>query len=343
MSEGSGAAAELANEAPPRHVEVKMVAPNESWPALQAVLSELLSRLQVTVHYGSVASVNAHQILNEHSDDPPSVARIWIDMRDPSRVTLFLTGAHEDRVLVRHVPLVSRLDEVAREEIAHIVEATVEALLVGGRIDIVSDETFHKPVKAEPVAPPVGERAPTGPALDLAIAYEAQGWSSSESLLHSAALFVGVQARSGTFRPGAWVSGEYRFPTTIEGELVSARLDQGAFRAVATVDWAAARRWLLGVGVGGGVDLVHVSPTANAGARVAQADPYFAVVPMLRSMAIGRYALTIRSDLFAGIAVDYDLLGTRYLLHARPDMPVFQPWRMRPMALIGVTSDVLAH
>src|SRR6185295_11578383 len=33
MSEGSGAAAELADEAPPRHVEVKMVAPNESWPA----------------------------------------------------------------------------------------------------------------------------------------------------------------------------------------------------------------------------------------------------------------------------------------------------------------------
>src|SRR4051794_15777432 len=128
MSERSGRAAELADEAPPRHVEIKMVAANESWPALQAVLSELLSRLQVTVHYTSIASVDAHQILNEHSEDAPSVARIWIDMRDPTRVTLYLTGAREERVLVRHVPLLTRLDEVAREEIAHIVEATVEAL-----------------------------------------------------------------------------------------------------------------------------------------------------------------------------------------------------------------------
>jgi hypothetical protein len=326
-------------------VEIKMVTANESWPALQAVLSELLSRLQVTVHYANIASVDAHQILNEHSNDPPSVARIWIDMRDPTRVTLYLTGAREDRVLVRHVPLVTRLDEVAREEIAHIVEATVEALLVGGHIDIVTDETFRKPVKPEPAAPPVSERPPTGPALDLAIAYEAQGWSASRSLLHSAALFLGIEGRTGTIRPGAWISGEYRFPTVIEGELVSARLDQGAFRALATLDWAAATRWLFGVGLGGGIDLVHVSPSANAGANVGPADPYFSTTPMLRALAIGRYAFTSRSELFAGIALDYDLLGTRYLLHgnARPDLPVFQPWRVRPMALVGVTSDVLAH
>jgi hypothetical protein len=332
-------------EAPPRHVEIKMVAPNENWPALQAVLSELLSRQQVTVRFASIASVDAHQILNEHSNDPPAVARVWIDLRDPNRVTLYLTGAREDRVLVRHVPLVTRLDEVAREEIAHIVEATVEALLVGGRIDIVADETYRKTVKAEPTVPPPSERAPTGVALDLAIAYEAQGWSASTPLLHSAALFLGVEARSGSLRPGAWISGEYRFPTTIEGPLVSARLDQGAFRAVATLDWAAAKRWLLGLGIGGGIDLVRVSPSANAGANVDPAPAYFATLPMLRAMGVGRYAFTPRTELFAGIAVDYDLLGTRYLLHqdSRADTPVFQPWRVRPMALIGVASDVLAH
>ena len=43
-------------------------------------------------------------------------------------------------MLVRRVPLVDHIDEVAKEEIAHIVEATVDALLLGGRIGVATDE-----------------------------------------------------------------------------------------------------------------------------------------------------------------------------------------------------------
>src|SRR5204863_4530285 len=136
-------------EAPPRHVEIKLVAPSESWPALETVLSELLARLQVSVRFATIASVDARQIMSERSDDPPSVARVWIDMHEPNRVTLYLTGDRADRMLVRHVPLVTRVDEVAREEIAHIVEATVDALLVGGRIGVATDEVIRPAPKPE--------------------------------------------------------------------------------------------------------------------------------------------------------------------------------------------------
>jgi hypothetical protein len=342
--------AEINDGAPlPRHVEIKMVAPSESWPALQAVLSELLTRLQVSVRFASIPSVEARQIMNERSDDPPSVARVWIDMRDPTRVTLYLTGDRADRLLVRHVPLVTRLDEVAREEIAHIVEATVDALLVGGRIGVVTDEVMPSKMKEEPRPQ---ERLP-GVTLDLGVGYEAQVWSSFTRPLHTAAAFVGVEARTGQLRPGVWASGEYRFPTTLEHELVTARLDQGSVRVVATLGWTPSRKWLVGVGLGGGFDIVRIAANAasQGGAMpapdtVALEDPRVAVVPMLRAMAFAKYAISTRTDIFIGLGGDYDLYGTRYLLrdpNTGTDIPIFEPWRVRPTAMIGVSSDVLAH
>jgi hypothetical protein len=61
---------------------------------------------------------------------------------------------------------------------------------------------------------------------------------------------------------------------------------------------------------------------------------------------LGQYALGGRSHLFGGLAADYDLVRTRYILHTAPtgpDVSVFEPWRFRPTALIGVSSDVLAR
>jgi hypothetical protein len=332
------------SETPPRHVEIKMVAPGDAWPALETVLSELLARLQVSVRFSTVPGVDARQIMNEKSDDPPSVARVWIDMRDNGKVTLYLTGDRADRLLVRHVPLVTRIDEVAREEIAHIVEGTVDALLVGGRIGVVTDEVIRPSAKAEGPAPP-RERPPAGVGLDLGIAYAAQAWRPSGGPLHSAAVLAGIEGRSGSWRPGAWLSGEYRFPTTVENSMVTARLEQGAFRLVLSLTWAASRKWFFSAGAGGGFDLVRIAPDPNQPRSVRPADARFTAVPMLRGLAMARYALSSRSDVFVGAAADYDLVGTRYLLNDSqgPATLVFQPWQVRPTAILGVSTDVLAH
>jgi hypothetical protein len=345
MTERTGKAEPNAVATPPRHVEIKSVAPSENWPALEAVLTELLARLQVSVRFSVVPTVDPRQIMSERSDDPPSVARVWIDMHDPNRVTLYLTGDRADRMLVRHVPLVTRVDEVAREEIAHIVEATVDALLVGGRIGVATDEVIRPAPKPEPPPPPPRERRPVGPWLELGVAYEAQFWQAARPPLHSAAFFVGAGGRAGVLRPGVWISGEYRFPTTVENPLVNARLEQGAFRAVASLEWAASARFRIGAGVGGGLDLVRITPDVNEGARVDAAAARSAAIPMLRALLIGHFAFGSRSEAFAGFAADYDLLGTRYILRdaSNADVPVFEPWKLRPTALVGVATDVLAY
>jgi hypothetical protein len=63
-------------------------------------------------------------------------------------------------------------------------------------------------------------------------------------------------------------------------------------------------------------------------------------------MAFAKYAISTRTDNFIGLGGDYDLYGTRYLLrdpNTGTDIPIFEPWRVRPTAMIGVSSDVLAH
>jgi hypothetical protein len=347
MAERTGIAGPNVVEAPPRHVEIKSVSPNENWPALEAVLAELLARLQVSVRFSVVPTVDPRQIMSEPSEDPPSVARVWIDMHDPKRVTLYLTGDRADRMLVRHVPLVTRVDEVAREEIAHIVEATVDALLVGGRIGVATDEVIRPAPKPEPLPPPPPprEHRPAGPWLELGLAYEAQFWQSARPPLHSAALFIGIGGRNGPFRPGLWFSGEYRFPTTVDNALVSARLEQGALRAAASLEWGPSARWRFGAAVGGGLDVVRITPDVNDPARVDPMPARSAAVPMIRALLLGHFAFTSRSEVFAGFAADYDLLGTRYVLRdaSNADVPVFEPWKLRPTALVGVATDVLAY
>jgi hypothetical protein len=208
---------------------------------------------------------------------------------------------------------------------------------------VVTDEVMRPSARSE--AAPMPREHPGGVSLDLGIAYEMQAWKEDRQPLHSAAIMVGVGARTGVWRPGVWLSAEYRFPTTVENELVTASLDQGAFRAVASLDWAASRKWLLGGGVGGGFDLVHIAPDRTQEAQVDAASERLAPVPMVRFLLMARYAFSARSHVFAGVAGDYDLLGTRYILRGPSggDVLVFKPWPLRPTALIGVTSDVLAH
>ena len=264
---------------------------------------------------------------------------MWIDLREPSRVTLYLAGNKADRLLVRHVPLVDRIDEVAREEIAHIVEATVDALLIGGRLGVVTDESAGRRQRLH-----VPER-PKGVSLDVGLGYATQMWSSSsQPFLHGPAIFVGMAGRAGTVRPGVWMSGELRFPTTIEGDPISTRLDQGAVRALGTADWAVSRRWVLRAGLGGGVDWVHIAPESKDGAKVDLQAPHFATVPMLRLLLSARYLFTSKSELFAGVAGDFDCFNTRYLVQRESgDDVIFHPWRLRPMAVLGIASDVLAR
>ena len=50
----------------PRHVEIKLVSAGDATGGLEGSLRELLTRLQVTVHFANAGSVDEHHILSPH-------------------------------------------------------------------------------------------------------------------------------------------------------------------------------------------------------------------------------------------------------------------------------------
>ena len=334
---------------PPRHVEIKLVAPRED-RELVAVLSELLDRLQVTTRFTTVPNLDTEEMWTPHPGEPSAIARAWIDLREPRQVTLYLTGDRQDRVLVRQVPLVLNLDEVAREEIAHIVEAAVDELLLGGQIGVEKKHTAELPPHVTLPGP-----LPEPPLrLDVGFGYAAQGWKDSSAPLHGPAAFVSLAKKGGPWRPGAFLSAELRFPQSVRGEGVSAGVEQGAVRLVFIADRSLSRRWMVRGGLGGGIDWMQVEPSLTA---TDPGDPYEATVsgprlvaiPMLRGLALARYAFTTKSELFFGLAADFDIVAKSYVTQrieadgSTTSSTVLNPWRLRPMALIGITADVLAY
>jgi hypothetical protein len=332
-------------EAPARHVEIKLVAKEED-RALVAVLTELLDRLQVTTHFSTVSDLETEEMWN-HPGATPAVARAWIDLRERGQVTLYLTGDQQDRVLVRQVPLVQNLDEVAREEIAHIVEAAVDELLLGGQIGVEKKPGTEQPATVS-LPPPLPEPPWR---LDIGFGYSAQMWTSGPPL-HGPAGFASFIKNTGAFRPGAWASVEIRFPYTIDKEIpegsVSMILNQVAVRLLFAGDTNLSTHWRLRGGIGGGFDWVRVAPKVEA----TQVTPYETtqVYPMLRATGLARYAVASKSELFFGLALDFDLHATKYFvdiydpnLNTTSRRLIFDPWLLQPMALFGITADVLAY
>jgi hypothetical protein len=328
-------------EAPPRHVEIKMVGRVED-RALTAVLAELLDRLQVTTRFVTVPDLETEEMWT-HPGAPAAVARAWIDLREPKLVTLYLTGDQQDRVLIRQVPLVASLDEVAREEIAHIVEAAVDELLLGGQIGVEKKHGPELPTAAQ-LPPPLPEPPIR---LDIGFGYAAQAWHPVLAPLHGPAGFVSLAQKNGAWRSGAWLSAELRFPVTVERDdnPVKMTLNQGAVRLLFVVDRTLSSRWIARAGIGGGFDWIQVkvnpSPeiTRLGGTRI---------VPMLRALAFARYAFAPKSEIFFGLAADIDVQDTRYITETTGPNPeittmILHPSLFRPMALIGITADVFAY
>jgi hypothetical protein len=322
-------------ERAPRHVEVKLITGDRGAEPLERVLSELLARLQVTVHLARVQALEPRQILTEHPGDPDAVARVWIDLRDRTRVTVYLSGNREDRVLVRHVPIDGQLDEIGREEIAHIVEASVDALLIGGRIGVATEE----PRKLPPKAPPPAEHS-----LNFEVSYVSHLWSGERAPLHGPAMSVAWVPPGRALRPLLLLTASRRFPFVVEGTPISARLDQQTLRLFVGADVTVASRWRLQVAAGAGADFVTTSAAAAPMAAVALEPDRTTAVPMVAALFGTRFALTSRVDLLGAVGADLAAWDVRYVVaRVQGNDVLFQPWRVRPFATIGFSIDLLPH
>jgi hypothetical protein len=121
-------------------------------------------------------------------------------------------------------------------------------------------------------------------------------------------------------------------------------------RLLFVLDRSLTSRWIVRGGFGGGFDLIHVAlpPSGSSNDGQLASNPGTRIVAMLRALAVARYAIAAKSELFFGLAADIDVRNGRYVIHMvdgdqTTPSEVFHPWPFRPMAMIGITADVLAY
>jgi hypothetical protein len=322
--------------------------------AVESILRERLAQSGLDVRFASIEAVDPAAVVTPVGAQDDELARIWIDLRAPERITLYLVDGKRERVLVRHF---ARHDnpEVAREELGHVVELALVALRAGERIGIGREAARAELVPAAAAPPPVppppfvpAERpqpAPPAPRattnLSAGAFYEAEAYAAGPELWSGPGL-VGELRRK---RPGAklgygaLLSAQYRLPSRAEAAAASSmRFEGGAVHALAVGSLALSRPAELSLGLGGGLDLVHAEARGGGLSEVRFADGSLRALPNLRALARWEYAVpSLR--VFLGVGVDVPLQSARYLL-ARPGESVvlFEAWSARPFLLGGIET-----
>ncbi len=300
---------------------------------LRQVAVELLGRLSVSIHVETVARIDAEDLARSLA--PGFLARVYVDLREPSRATLWFVDPAHDRILLRQLERAPSGDELLREELGHILETSTEGLLAGREIGLPRASVLPQLKSNEPAV--TKEASPTiidKPLLQLALLYELQALSSQAPLTHGpeASAHLAIPRR-GAF--GLWLTGQYRFPVHVEAGAVGARVEGGALRALLTFDALTTSRIRLRSALGGGVDVVRLLPEA-IGASVTLADARTLAFPMLRAAAGLEGRASPILSLWLRVAVDFDATGTRYVFEGREgEQLVLRPWVVRPALAVG--------
>lgn len=324
--------------------------------AVEGILRERLASPGLDASFLAVDSVDPATVVAATGARDDELARLWIDMRAPERITLYLVDGKRERVLVRHFTHHDN-PEVAREELGHVVELALIALRAGERIGIGREaarvELLPEPVPSSsppsppPPPPPADSVQPHRPEvaartrLRVGAFYEAQAYAGGPEVWSGPGAVAELR-RSRAMRRlgyGAMLAGQYRLPARADAARASAmRFEGGAVHALAVGSLALSRPGELTLGIGGGVDLLHAEGRTDGPSEVRFAEGSLRVLPTLRALV--RYEHAVPSlRLFAGAGLDVPLESARYLL-ARPGEQVvlFEAWNARPFLLLGLET-----
>lgn len=326
--------------------------------AVESVLRERLAWPGLEVSFDAVEAVDPAAVVMLSGAQDDELARVWVDLRAPERITLYLVDGKRERVLVRHF---ARHDnpEVAREELGHVVELALVALRAGERIGIgreaAREELAPSVAASSPPSPPVpspaAEAPPSAPRrrttthVHAGAFYEAQAYAAGPEIWSGPGVLVELRRRApgARFGYGALLSGQYRLPSNADGAGASMRFEGVAVHALAVGTLAISKPAELALGIGGGLDFLHAeargdrtSDFGEGGVRFA--DGSLRALPTLRALV--RYEHAVPSlRLFAGVGLDVPVTSARYVL-ARPGETValFEAWSARPFLLVGIET-----
>jgi hypothetical protein len=323
-------------EPPPPEVSLAIAAEPRAADELELVVRELLARLSVAVQVSQVAHIDVREIASPPPLQRPLLARVWIDFKKPGRATLYLLATAQDRLLVRTVDRAPSGDELAREELGHILETSAEGLLSGANVGVPRVEAISllEPTETKPAPPPPPKANEVVPWWQLGALYEVSALSSQVRFTHGPMLSALFRAQTPKAVVGLWATAQYRLPIEVSDSAVGATLASGALRLLATMDLPMSRAVSFRLGLGGGTDLVRAETQAPPG--------YVPEHSHVRAFGVGRVSAGLEARVAASLllwlnaAADLDPSSTTYVIDARAaETLVLRPWAVRPAVAVG--------
>ncbi len=318
-------------------LELRIVGPEPEAARIQLVLKRLLDEQGVHARFFVTQDISIKEVLKPPADPTSIVGRIFIDLREPDAITLYMSNARAQSFAFREVRIEQGKSELAREAAGAIVDGAVRLLLSGGSLEL-SREGAEQALQAAHARPPLGSAPPARAvrATAAAPARTFQPWgfygasaqaSSAKSIVHGPGL--GLEVLPGSKLHSTY-SLQYQLPATFEGAGASARLSTLAARAGIAWNVAGGTRSRLSLAACAGVNLTWLSPRELEPGTVTLGKSRWIAAPMLRPVLTWQYEMP---GWGFGVMtfLDIDPVGTRYTVRRRETQVVaFEPWRARP-------------
>jgi hypothetical protein len=270
-----------------RNVAVVVAGPTEEANALELVVRDLLVRLGAMVDVRSADAVESSVVL----DKPPTFAPALARVRKDDHAMIYLVDGTWDRVLIRRVERDPAHVEVCREEIGHILETAIEAMLAGGKIGVERVVLAPPPPVVPRATPPLPHERPreirprvsslsSSPVFHAGLTSETGAFANGV-FTQAFGVWASLEtARNAPACAGGWLTLAYRFPVREAALPVGVELQGLEARLVARLASRVGAHVRLETGAGVGVDVMDASPIATrAGAALAprSADTSFIV------------------------------------------------------------------
>ena len=321
--------------------------PDARWVA--EVIDELLARLDVHVCRTAPRRVSARELSEPPADPTPALGRVVLS-RAPRWITVYVIDSAWERVLLRQVETGDAgLDEVAREQIAHIVLGTVEALLAGERIGVPRTEIARQ---ADPIAAPRPQAAPIAPPRDvapvppvapserddglgLALGYTARLQGTDSPVAHEASLGLVVPFARGV-APFVGVRLAYRFASRVASQDVGVDVSAMGGRIIGGVRVPLDASALFYAGAAAGAERAR-AVSSDAAPDIAPAGPVARWFPRIAVELGLERALSSGIALAVSLEAQLDVVDERYVVREREGVTVIaDPWRIRPAGTLSL-------
>jgi len=321
----------------PPIVRVYVAGSPEAVSGSRDAIQDLCSRSNVAVVVRDAAGADEALLATSRA---PGLAEAYVDLRvgTPPRVVV-VDGESRQDLERRTLPEGASL-EISIETMAHVVCAAVESSLAA---------RAAVPVPAPPVPAPMSEKSPAARA-PRPLEPEA-GWQARAGLFASGANFgagfrAGVGAGLALNHSRAPLHFAALFSLTgypaagVEGAAGLASFGVFGVRLLPMLEWQASSAIAVFAGVGGGGDWIQISgERPPPGAVSNTTDTSFD--PMASGMLGVRLGLGRGLGALLAVDADVDLARHRYVAQtAQGSATFFEPSRVRPMALAGLTLSL---